>query len=151
MPLLRKVDAVVGQGDVPLASVGEADAQLFRQGLTELGKGAGVIHELRAGHPRSQAHRRWGDQQELVSIQGNAGEKPLQSLGGLRWATPLEQIVGPQHHDQQICVNREGGRYRRNFQAVLSQIADYPAGLRGQDVHPPTVCGIAPAEIARGS
>ena len=83
VPLLCEVYAVIGQGDVSLSSVGKADAQLFLQGLTELGKGAGVIHELRAGHPRSQGHRRWGDQQDLASIQGEAGEKLLQPLSGL--------------------------------------------------------------------
>ena len=46
MPLLRKVDAVVGQGDVPLHGIGKADAQLFCQVLTEPGKGVRIVNEL---------------------------------------------------------------------------------------------------------
>jgi len=73
VPLLCEVDAVVGQGDVPLPGVSEADAKLFCQGLTELGKGVGIIDELRVEHPRSQGHRRWDNEQDSTSIQGKAG------------------------------------------------------------------------------
>lgn len=77
MPLLRKVDAVIGQGDVSFSGIGKADAQMFRQGLTQLGKGMGIVNKLRAGHPRSQGHGRWGNQQDLALIQGKAGQEPL--------------------------------------------------------------------------
>ena len=106
-PLLRKVDAVIGQEDVPLPGVGEADAQMLRQGLTEPGKGVGVINELLAGYPRSQSHRRRGDHQDLASIQGDAREEPLQPLGGLFRTSSLEQVVGPKHDDQQIGISRK--------------------------------------------
>lgn len=77
MPLLRKVDAVVGQGDVPLSGVSEADAQMLRQRPAESGKGMGIVNELLAGHPHSQGHRRWGDEQDPTSIQRKAEQKPL--------------------------------------------------------------------------
>ena len=48
MTLLREVYAVIGQRDVPLPDIGKTDAQSLRQGLAELGKGAGVLNELRA-------------------------------------------------------------------------------------------------------
>ena len=78
MPLLHKVDAVVGQGDVPLPGVGEADAQMLRQGLTEPDKGVGVINELLIGYPCPQGYWRRCDQENLLSIQGDTGEKSLQ-------------------------------------------------------------------------
>ena len=99
MPLLRKVDAVVGQGDIPLPGVGKADAQLLRQDLTEPGKGAGIVNELLIRHLRAPLHRRRGDQQELASLQEYAGEKPLQPFSGLSRTSALEQVVGPDHDD----------------------------------------------------
>ena len=100
MPLLRKVDAVVGQRDVPLPGVGEADAQMLRQGLTESGIVTGVIDEFLTGDPRAQLYWWWGNQQDFTSIQGYAGEKPLQTHGGLFRASALEQVVGTKHDDQ---------------------------------------------------
>ena len=79
MPLIRKVDAVIGQGDVPFPCVNKAEIHLFCQGLAEPGKGAGGVDELLTGYPRSQGHRRWGDQQDLASIQGDA-QKELEYI-----------------------------------------------------------------------
>ena len=83
MALLREVYAVIGQGDVPLPGIGKAGTQPLRQGLAEPGEGAGVINELWAGDPLAQSHWRRCDQQDLVSVQGNAREKTLQPLGSL--------------------------------------------------------------------
>lgn len=61
VPLLRKVDAVIGQGNDPLPGIGKADTQLLRQGPTEPGKGAGIVNELLVRHPRAPFYRRRGD------------------------------------------------------------------------------------------
>ena len=150
MTLLREVYAVIGQRDVPLPDIGKTDAQSLRQGLAELGKGAGVLNELRAWTPLAHSHWRRCNQQDLASIQGYTDEEPLQPLGGLLWASPLKQIVGPQHDDQQICVSRKGGSGGWNLAAVLSHVRDRPSGLRSQDVHPSVVCLIPPTEITSG-
>ena len=148
MPLLRKMDAVVGQGYVPLSSVGKADTQLLRQGLTEPGKGPGIVNELLlVGNPRAPFHRRRGDHQDLASIQGDAREEPLQPLSGLLRTSTLEQIVGSEHDDQQISISREGGGRRWNLPAILTHVADTPAGFLDQNVHPSAVRIIAAAEI----
>ena len=78
----------------------------------------------------------------------DSSEKSLQPLSRLLRASPLEQIVGAQHHDQQVSVIWEGRNDRRDLPAVLSHVADSPAGFRRQDVHPPAVPLIASAEIA---
>ena len=148
MALLCEVYAVIGQGDAPPSGVGKADAHSFRKGLTEPGKSAGVVYELWAGHPRSQGHRRRCDQQDFTSIHGDAGEEPLQPPGGLLRASALEQIVGSQHDDQQIRAGGEGGGGGGDLPAVLPQVADGPAGFPCQNVHPPAVRVIPPAEIA---
>ena len=150
MTLLREVYAVIGQRDVPLPDIGKTDAQSLRQGLAELGKGAGVLNELHAWTPLAHSHWRRCNQQDLASIQGYTDEEPLQPLGGLLWASPLKQIVGPQHDDQQICVSRKGGSGGWNLAAVLSHVRDRPSGLRSQDVHPSVVCLIPPTEITSG-
>ena len=150
MPLLHKVDAVVGQGDVPLPGVGEADAQMLRQGLTESDKGVGVINELLAGYPRSQSHRRRGDHQDLASIQGDAREEPIQPFNGLFRTSALEQIVGPKHDDQQIGISRKVRDRRGNLPAVFTQVTDGPAGFLGQDIHPPAVRSVAATQIGAG-
>ena len=148
MALLREVDAVIGKGDAPFPGVGKADAHSLRQGLTEPGKGKGAIDELRAGDPFAQGHRRRCDQQDPASIQGDAGEEPLQPPGGLLRTPALEQIVGSQHDDQQIRVGGKGGGGGGDLPAILSHVANGPAGLHSQDVHPPAVRVIPPAEIA---
>ena len=58
MALLCEVYAVIGQGDAPLSGVDKADVHSFRKGLTEPGKGAGILNELPTGHPCSQTNRR---------------------------------------------------------------------------------------------
>ena len=148
MSLLREVDAVIGKRDVPFPGVGKADAHSLRQGLTEPGEGAEVVDELRAGDPFAQGHRRRCDQQDPASIQRNACEEPLQPLGGLLRTSALEQIVGSQHDDQQIRAGGEGGGGGGDLPAVLPQVADGPAGFPCQNVHPPAVRVIPPAEIA---
>lgn len=148
MALLREVDAVIGQGDVPFPGVCKADTHSLRQSLAEPGEGAGAVDELRTGDPLAQGHRRRCDQQDPTSIQGDAGEEPLQPPGGLFRASALEQIVGSQHDDQQIRAGGEGGGGGRDLPAILSHVADGPTGLRSQDVHPPAVRVIPPAEIA---
>ena len=75
------------------------------------------------------------------------GGGALQPPGGLLRAPALEQIVGPQHDDQQIRAGGEGGGGGGNLPAVLPQVGDRPAGFRSQDVHPPAVRVIPPAEI----
>ena len=147
MPLPRKVDAVVGQSDVPLSGVSETDTQPFCQGLTQLSKGMGIGNELLARYPRSPFHRRRGDHQDLASIQGDAREEPLQPLSGLLRTSTLEQIVGSEHDDQQISISREGGGRRWNLPAILTHVADTPAGFLDQNVHPSAVRIIAAAEI----
>ncbi len=94
MPLLCEVYAVVGQGNVPRSGIGKADAHSLRQGLTELGEGMGVINELLIRHPCPQGYRRRCDQEDLLSIQGDAGEESLHPFSGLLWAPALEQIIG---------------------------------------------------------
>ena len=147
MPPLRKVDAVIGQRNVPLPSVGKADVQLFCQVLTEPGKGVRIVNELLVGNPRAPFHRRRGDHQDLASIQGDAREEPLQPLSGLLRTSTLEQIVGSEHDDQQISISREGGGRRWNLPAILTHVADTPAGFLDQNVHPSAVRIIAAAEI----
>ena len=80
MPLLRKVDAVVGQGDVPLSGVSEADAQMLRQRPAESGKGMGIVNELLARYPRAQLYWWWGNQQDFTSIQGDKTVKAKSAL-----------------------------------------------------------------------
>lgn len=150
MALLREVYAVIGQGDVPLPGIGKAGTQLLRQGLAEPGEGAGVINELWAGDPLAQSHWRRCDQQDLVSVQGNAREKTLQPLGSLLRASPQEQVVGPKHDDQQIGVSREGWDSGWNLPAVLPHVEDRPSVLHGQNIHSPAVRVITSAEIAPG-
>lgn len=150
MPLLCEVYAVVGQGNVPRSGIGKADAHSLRQGLTELGEGMGVINELLIRHPCPQGYRRRCDQEDLLSIQGDAGEESLHPFSGLLWAPALEQIIGSQHDDQRICVIREGGGRGGDLPTVLPHIGDCPSCLRGQDIHPPAVRIITPAEIAPG-
>jgi len=145
--LLREVDAIVGKGDVPFPSVGKADAHSLRQSLAEPGEGKGAVDELWGGDPLAQGHRRRCDQQDPASIQGDAGEESLQPLGGLLRASALEQIVGSQHDDQQIRASGEGGGEGEDLPAVLPHVADGPAGLRSQNIHPPAVRVIPPAEI----
>ena len=67
----------------------------------------GIVNELLAGYPLPQGHWRWCNEEYLALLQTDAGEKPLQLLGGLLRAVPLEQIVGPQHDNQQISVSRK--------------------------------------------
>jgi hypothetical protein len=140
--------AVIGQGDVPPSGIGKADDKPLRQGLAEPGKNAGVIYELRTGHPCSLGHGRRCDQQDLASVQRDSCEEPLQFLSGPLRTTSLEQIVGPQHDDQQICVGKQVRSGGRDLPAILSHVGDRPSGFRRQDVHPPGVRVIAPAEIA---
>ena len=148
MSLLRKVYAVIGQWDVPLSGVGKADAHSLCQNPAELGEGAGAVNELLTWYPRSQGHRWRCDQQDFALIQGEAGEEPLQPLDGLLRASTLEQIVGAQHNDQQVAVIWESRSGRGDLPAILPQVGERPAGLCGQDVHPPAVRVIAPAEMA---
>ena len=123
---------------------------MLRQGLTELGKGVGIVNELLIRHPRAPFHRRRGNQQDLASIQGDAGEEPLQPLSGLFRASALEQVVGPEHDDQQIGISRKVRGRVRDLPAVLSHVADGPASLARQNVHPPAVRIIAAAQIGAG-
>ena len=150
MPLLRKMDAVVGQGYVPLSGVGKADTQLLRQGLTEPDKGPGIVNELLVGNPRAPFHRRRGDQQKFASIQGDAREEPPQPLSSLVRTSALEQVVGSQHDDQQIGISRKDRRRCRDLPAILPQVTDGPAGFLGQNVSPPAVRIIAAAQIGAG-
>ena len=147
MPLLCEVYAIIGQGDVPPPGVSKADAHLCRQSLTQLGKGMGIVNELLARHPRAPLYRRRGDHQDLASIQGDAREEPLQPLSGLLRTSTLEQIVSSEHDDQQISISREGGGRRWNLPAILTHVADTPAGFLDQNVHPSAVRIIAAAEI----
>ena len=107
----------------------------------------GIVNKLRAGHPRSQGHRRRGKQQDFTSIQGDAREEPIQPLSSLLRTSTLEQIVGPKHDDQQIRVCREGGGSSGDLPAVLPQVADSPAGFHSQDVNPSAVSVISPTQI----
>ena len=134
MTLLREVYAVIGQRDVPLPAIGKTDAQSLRQGLAELGKGAGVLNELRAWTPLAHSHWRRCNQQDLASIQGYADEEPLQPLDSLLRASALKQIVGSQPHNQQISVIWESWGRNRNLPAILSHVVDGPAGFRSQDI-----------------
>ena len=123
------------------------DAKLLRQGLTELGKGVGIIDELLIRHPRAQLYWWWGNQQDFTSIQGKAGQKTLQPISGLFRTSSLEQVVDPKHDDQQIRVCREGGGNSGDLPAILTHVADTPAGFLDQNVHPSAVRIIAAAEI----
>ena len=55
---------------IRFADAGNWDISLAYDGVhfTEQGKGAGVINELRTGHPRSQSNWRRCDQQDLASV-----------------------------------------------------------------------------------
>lgn len=66
--MLRKVYAVIGQGDVPFSGIGKADAKPLRQGLTKAGEGIGSVNELLAGYSLAQGHWRRCDQQDLASF-----------------------------------------------------------------------------------
>lgn len=46
----------------------------------------------------------------------------FQSLSGLLRATPLEQIVGPQHHDQQVGVSRKDGGGVRDLPSIFPML-----------------------------
>lgn len=83
VPLLCEVYAVISQGNVPRSGIGKADAHLLCQGLTELGEGMGVINELLIGNPCPQGYRRRCNQEDLLSVQGDAGEESLQPFSGL--------------------------------------------------------------------
>ena len=106
-PVLGVVKADVGVKDGKIAGIGKAGTQPLRQGLAELCESAGVINELWPGDPLAHSHWRRCNQQDLVSVQGNAREKTLQPLGGLLRASSLEQVVGSQHDDQQIGISRK--------------------------------------------
>ena len=136
--------------NVSTSGIGEMDAQLLRQGLTKPGIGAGIVNELLIRHPRAPFQRRRGNQQDLASVQGYAGEKPFQTHGGLFRASALEQVVGPKHEDQQIRVCREGGGNSGDLPAILTHVADAPAGFLGKNVHPPAVRIVAVTQIGVG-
>jgi len=141
---------IIGQRDIPVSSVGKTDPQFPGQILTAPGKGVGIVNELLAGHPFTQGHGWRCDQQELASVQDHAGEEPLQFPGSLLRASALEQIVGAQHDDQQICVLWKYGSSRRNLPAILSHVADRPSGFGCQNIYPSVVGIISPAEPRAG-
>ena len=101
MPLLCEVYAVIGQGDVPLSGVSEADAQLLCQGLTELGKGVGIINELLTWGPTRPASPAAGAISRILLRFRDMPERNCSmSLNGLFRTFALEQVVGSQHDDQ---------------------------------------------------
>lgn len=150
MALLREMYAVIGHGDVPVPGVSKANTQPPGRVSTALIKRAGAIDELLVQYPLSQRHGRRCDQQELVPKQINSREEALQLPNSVFGTASLEQVVGSQHDDQQICVLRESWGGLRNLPAILPHIANRPAGFLSQNIHSAAVRIMAPAQPGAG-
>ena len=117
-------------------------------GMTILLCGAAVHFSMYLVHPIVELSGKMRSIRNSSHVQRDSCEEPLQFLSGPLRTTSLEQIVGPQHDDQQICVGKQVRSGGRDLPAILSHVGDRPSGFRRQDVHPPAVRVVAPAEIA---
>ncbi len=99
MPLLHKVDAVVGQGDVPLPGVNKAEIHLFCQGLAEPGKGAEASMSCWLGTHAPRVIGGGAISRILLRSKEMHKKEPIQPFNGLFRTSSLEQVVGPKHDD----------------------------------------------------
>ena len=154
MAFRGKVHPVKGKRDGPFSRVGERNVQFFRQLLVFGRKRLGFLYHFGSFDPLPGDQDRRCDQQERIGgLRAlDRGQELPHLSGGLRRGKALQDIIGPEHHRNQIqrllgeqLLNEYRVRGDVGCRQPVDAVIKDRIGFAGQAARPADAAGVAPA------